>query len=151
VEKQGETYTLDLGFRRWEVNYDESKEYYLRSAISDMGDLSTSFAYQEFDASDFQCEMGKVYPRRFKNLPKLQQQNLEELLQQGYTVFRLKKLPEPWECDTLPLLLIPAKEDYEPQLKPGANPSLCLTRQGKVHYWVVNGMLFSEEEIKKAF
>ncbi|MBK8044304.1 MAG: peptidase M14 [Haliscomenobacter sp.] len=48
VQRNGRWYKVDLAFRRDEVPVNNFRYYYYRGSISEVGDLSTSFGYEEF-------------------------------------------------------------------------------------------------------
>ncbi|MDN5214287.1 M14 family zinc carboxypeptidase [Fulvivirgaceae bacterium BMA12] len=50
MEKDGHSYTSDIGIFLHEIAADGSEELYYRSAVADMGDLSTYYGYKEIDA-----------------------------------------------------------------------------------------------------
>ena len=74
-ELLGEEYILDLGINQREVQ-DENLDYFYDSYITDRGDLSTFYGYEDLDASGFKLVEGKIYPESFENLAELQQKNI---------------------------------------------------------------------------
>lgn len=132
-ELLGEDYILDLGINQYEVQ-DEDLDYFYNSSISDQGDLSTYFGYEKFDASGYKFEQGKIYPETFENLEKFQQENISEILKEGYSYVVLKELPED-NFTKLPINLI--TEDFE--IPENLQPNFFLEKDGNLEYAVING------------
>ena len=132
-ELLGEDYILDLGINQYEVQ-DGDLDYFYNSSISDQGDLSTYYGYEEFDASGYKFEQGKIYPETFENLEKFQQENISEILKEGYSYVVLKELPED-NFTKLPINLV--TEDFE--IPENLQPNFFLKKDGNLEYAVING------------
>lgn len=132
-ELLGEDYILDLGINQYEVQ-DEDLDYFYSSSISDQGDLSTYYGYEEFDASGYKFVQGKIYPKTFENLKKFQQENISEILKEGYSYVVLKELPEN-DFTKLPINLV--TEDFE--IPDNLQPNFFLKKDGNLEYAVING------------
>ncbi|MEM8890160.1 MAG: M14 metallopeptidase family protein [Bacteroidota bacterium] len=145
VPKDGKTYTLDLGIRRFEVEYDQNSKYFLRSSIQDIGDLSTSHAYEEFDAEGYEVELGKSYPKLIKKKKKLSKLDPIELLGEGFTSIKLKESIDPWITASLPLHISGPFSQKAP-IALGREPSLLFKQDGKIVYVLVNGFLWNLEK-----
>jgi len=132
-ELLGEDYILDLGINQYEVQ-DEDLDYFYNSSISDQGDLSTYYGYEEFDASGYKFEQGKIYPKTFENLEKLEQEDISEILKEGYSYVVLKELPKD-DFTKLPINLV--TEDFE--IPENLQPNFFLKKDGNLEYAVING------------
>lgn len=145
VPKDGQTYTLDLGIRRFEVEYEKNSKYFLRSSIQDIGDLSTSHAYEEFDAEGYEVELGNSYPKLVKKKKKLSKLDPISLLKEGYTSIKLKENIDPWLTASLPLHISGPFSQRAP-IALGREPSLLFKKDGKIVYVLVNGFLWNLEK-----
>ena len=47
IERNGDWYTVDLGFRNDEVDTEGATNFYPQAGISDIGDLSVYYAYED--------------------------------------------------------------------------------------------------------
>ena len=141
-ELLGEDYILDLGINQYEVQ-DEDLDYFYNSSISDQGDLSTYYGYEEFDASGYKFEQGKIYPETFENLEKFQQVNISEILKEGYSYVVLKELPKD-DFTKLPINLV--TEDFE--IPENLQPNFFLKKDGNLEYAVINGFFIDLSEEK---
>ena len=152
VEKNEQWYTVDLGFRRIEIEYNEFKDHYHRGSLSDIGDLSTFYAYEQLDARGYQVVPGKTYPSPFASLDALRQQDISALLRQGYTTFQFTKLPFRSQWAELPIEATDAGKILENEIRLNGNPSFLLQKEGRYHYAVINGYLYdlsNEEGIRE--
>lgn len=151
---EGQPYVIDLAIRHSEVDDEENKTFHFRSSITDLGDLSTSYAYTELDAEGLVLSPGKVYPDRVRNERRLDRIDPVALLKDGYTQVYMKDPPKASVIDQFPLV-ISAKEEAEQDIKVGKNPAMVLRDgNGTVKYAIINGFLWDlskEEEIRAAF
>lgn len=134
-ELKGEDYILDLGLNRREVQLD-SLHYYERGYIADRGDLSTNYAYKALDAKGYKLVKGKVYTESFQDIAELEEQDIKELLINGFAYVRLKELPVQNFSD-LPINIV--AEDFE--VSEALDANFFLQKEGKLKYAVINGNL----------
>lgn len=142
LEKNGRWYTLDLGLRHLEVDYNSYKEAFPRASLTDIGDLSTFHAYASFDARGYRLIPGSTYSQVLPDIQALRQMDIGSLLRQGFTTFQVQKEPRRSEWATLPLEItrpgkIPANE-----VRLNGNPSLLLQKDGVFRYALINGFLY---------
>jgi hypothetical protein len=142
-ELLGAEYILDLGIDQREVQ-DENLDYFYDAYISDRGDLSTFYGYEEMDASGYKLKEGKIYPKTFQDLAEFQQENISEILQEGYAYVALEELPEE-DFTELPINLV--AEGFE--IPKDLQPNFFLEKDGELEYAVINGFLvdLSKEKI----
>jgi hypothetical protein len=139
VERDNKIYNLDLAFNRNAVAGEEN--FYYKGQLAYIGDLSTSFAYKTFNASDYKIVMGKVHPKVFETILDATQTPIQQYLAEGYTTFKVMKMP-PLEYimeERIQFILPEQKAGNDIQLN--TNPSFFLEKNGKKEYVVVNGQL----------
>ncbi|WP_231563314.1 M14 metallopeptidase family protein [Salegentibacter sp. Hel_I_6] len=134
-ELLGENYVLDLGINQREIQ-DENLDYYYDAYISDRGDLSTFYAYKELEASAYKLVEGKVYPKTFKNIARLQEKDILKILKAGYAYVALKELPQE-DFIEIPINLVAEGFNKPDSLQ----PNFFLEKDGKLEYAVINGFL----------
>ncbi len=132
-----ESYLMDIGFNRYEVTL-PNRDFYYDSKIEDLGNMSTFFGYQEFDAKGFSVVLGKTYPTSFLTIEALRKEDLKSLLKQGFTNFITDELPKEKHTD-LPIFIMKEAEAVELNIE--KNPALLLTKNDEVKYVVINGFL----------
>lgn len=135
----GKPYSLDVGIKHNEVDNQAHTNFYYKGSIEELGDLSTYYGYNTFDASGYTAEVGKVYPKTISNVNQLTNQEAFELLKQGYTYIKANS-DKTQKTTTIPLHVV--NENFKtPQtsLQLGANPTFLLTKNGQPHFAVVNG------------
>ena len=148
-ELSGEDYILDLGINRSENDVNKNEDFYYIGKIADQGDLSTSHAYEEVDASDFKLRFGQVYPQTFQDTSALTDLNFSSLLQEGYSYVRVKNLPEDRSFIEFPVNLVGENFSIPDKLEPGAPATFFLEKNGEIEYAVINGFLLKPEDFKK--
>ena len=145
IEKHGQPFLVDIAFRRGEFPLPGNRDFYYRGIISELGDLSVFYGHEELEMTGLEASTGMTYPQTIKNLKKLKKLSLKELLQQGYTSVRLKKLPSPKEMDELPIQILAKDQEQHAEIALGYNTPLLIKRNGVLRYVVVNGFLFHME------
>ena len=143
-QTDGETRTADLGILRDEVPFNGHRDFFYRSRIQELGDLSNNYGYQELDATGLVAVPGRVQRRTRRSVRALKRIKAKRLLKRGYTTVRAKK--DLVEVDSLhklvPLDLITKEDEPYYGLLLGNRPTFILERDGKPQYAVVNGALF---------
>ncbi len=153
--KNGSEYSFDLGINRSEVNINGSNDFYFKSAIEDLGDLSVFFGYEDYNFEGMEILPGKTYPFKFNSFDELQKFNLNDLYKEGYTNVILNSLNNNDGYSPLAVNIIKNK-DYKDvnDIKVGAVPNFVLRKNGEVKYVIINGFIYnlanSIGEIKNA-
>ncbi|MCB0571312.1 MAG: hypothetical protein KDC66_16185 [Phaeodactylibacter sp.] len=143
LQKNGQWYTVDLGFRHNQADYNSYTSYYPRATLADIGDLSTFHAYESFDARGYRIVPGRTYGTVLPNLSALRRLDLTALLRQGYTVFQLQQQPKPQEWAEIPAEITKPGSSPANEIRLNGNPSFLLQKDGAFHYAVVNGFIYS--------
>jgi hypothetical protein len=145
-------YLLDVGINRIEIDNSKHDNFYNIGKIEDMGDLSTYYGYQNFDASGYTLVSGKVYPKTLKSLNELNKLNVYDLLKAGYTYIRLKKLPDDNYSLIKPINVISKKHHVTNyKLHTGAKANFLLKKDGAIQYAVINGFLINLNSVNNEF
>ncbi len=143
IAVNGKDYEVDLGFNRAEITVDNNNFYY-KSTLEDIGDLSVFFGYEELDGEDLLAVAGKIYPEVLSNIEELKNKNLHDLIAAGYTTVRLKELPDE-EFVNFPIEVIGDSTKISTAIEESGNGSLILLKDGAVKYGVVNGFIYDVE------
>lgn len=139
----GSDFVLDLGMRKNEVQDDSAKSFYLSNYIADQGDLHNFFGYQEFDATGYQIQTTKMYPRTFKDLADLSQQNMTDLLKKGYLTFKLETMPTKSIISKLPFQIWDSQKEFiQGDIKLGGNPVLGFWQERELKAVLINGEIY---------
>ena len=149
---EGSDYILDIALRRDEVEYNDHADFYLRGRIVDLGDLSTSEAYQEVDGDGMRMVAGKVWPTPLSGPEALEELDLWEKVQDGYLYIPLATgVPQESQYHNLPIQVLPAGKYEGRQVELGQNPAFLLMKDEKPQYAIVNGQAFDLRIGKEAF
>lgn len=140
---KGEEYIIDLGINREEIKLQEEQPLFYRGYIGDRGDLSTSFGYEEFDATGYRIRTPSVYAG-ISSLKELEAKDLYNILREGYAYIQIKDLPDTSGYIRKPVNLV--QEDFK--APEGLGPNFFLEKNGTVKYAVINGFLINLTEDK---
>ncbi len=141
-EVNGKLYTIDVGINYFEIEFENINDYFDIGSIQELGDMSTFFGYQEFDAQGMVAVPGKVYEKVQPDLSAVQNLDAQALMKEGYTTIRVKNLSGQ-EDIRKQLILDVASRYAEPDhsLKMRNRPNFILEKDGEPQYAVVNGFL----------
>jgi hypothetical protein len=136
----------DIGINFNEVSYDSAKNFYYQSELSDIGDLSTFFAFSDYNFSGFTVEAGKTYPKMFKSLKEIQKINLHQLYSEGYTNIILDVDEINYPFSILPFnICLKTKKSEKCRILLENPANIIFKKGGKVKYILVNGFLYDVE------
>ena len=138
--RDGRMATLDIGIIRQEGNTNNARDFYYRSTIDDLGDLSTFYGLHEIDATNLQLQPARVYAETVGSTDELAQLNLSALRKEGIVVFRVRQLPKDY-VPTLPVHLLQDGQVPAQPLELGQIPTFLLTENGRIRYTIVNGFV----------
>lgn len=136
VMRDGIPYILDIAYRLNERPYGDEGAFYMDGSIVDIGDLSTSYGYEEFDASGYTIEPGKLNPEAVNGISERNPK-----LKEGITDYLLQEFPDLWLLADLPMRYHQQAEDVDNAIQIGNNASLLLKKNGKIEYAIINGRL----------
>jgi len=149
VKRDEIEYLIDVGINFDEVNVNGAKEFYLKAAIEDVGDLSVFAGYEEFDLSGYTVEPGKTKPVAYHSLNELEKINLAQLYNEGYTNVILDNDNFQSEYSHLPLnITLDEKAIPESKIKPEESPNFIIKKKNEVKFVVVNGFLIDIEKVE---
>lgn len=149
VKLNDQDFIIDIALRKDEVQFNHANDYYFKSFIQDIGDLSIFYGYEEFDAKGYQAEVGKVYPKRVKNIKAFNKLNWKKLLGQGYTCIQMDKIPSNIHSYVMPFQIVKSGRKIDLNIHTGKNPTLLFRKDGQVSKIIVNGVLFDYENDKE--
>lgn len=141
-EMNGNLYTVDVGINRVEIEFDENQDFFYVSSIRELGDMSTYYGYEDFDAEGMVAMPGKIYPEVQSDLRAVTELNTKKLLSEGYTTIRVKDMEGQEKIrQQLTLDVVGLEAEPEHELLLGNRPNFILEKNGKPRYAVVNGFL----------
>jgi hypothetical protein len=134
-------YLIDVGINQNEINSNNSKQFYYRSSIEDLGDLSVYYGYKDLDLSGMSIEPGRILETEFNSLSEISNLNFDELHQKGYTTVKLAgKFDDPFT--NLPInICLTENINTKANISMNIHPDFVIKQNGMVRYVVVNGFL----------
>jgi hypothetical protein len=136
-------YIVDIGFKSAEISSKSNPDgYYLKSKISDLGDLSVYFAYEEFSGLGYRAIPGQTYPRTIHSISQLSNLDIWELWSEGYTSIRMPDAPNRIKYANLPIQVLTGNKKADSKILPGKNPGLLIQKNQQTRFVVVNGKLY---------
>lgn len=131
----------DIGIQRFEVDDPAHETFYHRSQITDLGDLSTFYGYEEFDAKGYDLVLGKKYIPQpgDPKIPSISQ--ALEMLKKGYLYWQVAQAPSKSVVEVPIFLVSPQFVVPDQSLYLGKNPNFLLRKNGIITHAIVNGYL----------
>jgi len=137
----GHEYTIDIGINREEENYNDAKDFYYKSSVEDVGDLSVFYGYEEYDLKGMEIIVGKTYPQPFNSLQEIEKLDFSELYQEGYTNVALTgKVSQGFT--KLPINIFYKTAEDEPlNIKPEERANFIIKKDNEIKFVVINGFV----------
>ncbi len=150
--KNGNEYKADIGITRTEINTNNFNDFYYKSSIEDIGDLSIYFGYEDHNFEGMEMQIGKTYPQKFNSISEIGKLNFLKLFEDGFT----NVLIDSSECHDkftlLPINITTTNNEVENiKLKIGDVPNFIIKKNGHVKYAIINGFLIDVENIPQNF
>lgn len=144
--KNGEyEYIIDVGINRDEENYNNAREFYYKSSVEDLGDLSIYYGYEEFDFKGMEIVTGKTYPQPFASLQEIEKLDFTKLYNEGYTnVVINEKISAPFTKFPINIFYKTA-ENESLEIKPGTKANFIIKQNDEVKYVVINGFVLNTD------
>ncbi|MBZ0200999.1 MAG: hypothetical protein K8H86_14100, partial [Ignavibacteriaceae bacterium] len=145
TSKNGKKYLVDLGINLEERNYNNAKDFYYKSSVEDLGDLSVFYGYTDVDLKGMSIEPGKVFENSFDSLEEISKLNFNDLYRQGFTTVIYNGKHEK------PFTSLPINISLSKIIKPansismGIRPNFVIKKANLVKYVVINGFLLDVE------
>ena len=153
LEENGEPYISDIGINREEVELENRQDFYFKSSIEELGDMSVFYGYEELDAEGMEAVPGKVYPEVFKNFEELKKIHIPDLLAAGFTSVRVAELPSE-NFTSIPINILGPQGEREAKIALDKRADFVLKKGGRVRLAVINGFVYDLErgkhEVKNA-
>ena len=145
IERNRRWYKVDIAIRREEAPYNKNQSFYYRARITDQGDLSVHYAYDEFNGRGYRAVPGREYSQLVAGPDALFRLDPVGLLRQGITDVRVSGVKR-WQYDELPLRILGADDRRDTEINLGRQTSLLLQQEGRTRYVVINGRVFDVED-----
>ena len=133
-------YQLDVAINLGEVEDSEHENFYLRGSIVDLGDLSTTYGYDEFDATGMHYVAPKVHNKIFQNIRDLKNFDAIKALKDGAAYVKVKDLSKAKRFTSFPINIV--NEGFTPRkgLYLGSRANFFLSKDGIIKAAVINGI-----------
>jgi len=138
VELKGKYYQVDLGINRREVELDSG--FLSLGSITDKGDLSVYYGYEEIHAEGFHYRQGNIWKGGFESLDHITQEKALELLKQGYMGI-VVSTENKGKLHRLPLVVVTQEKAFRSGHQIGGAANFFLQQGEEVRYAIVNGFL----------
>jgi len=138
---------IDIGINLDEFEGPNEKKIYYKSQVDDLGDLSTFYAYNDYDFDGYTIERASVYEKKVSPLNKLEKIDFYDLYLKGYSTILVKKLPD--EKFTRFPINLALENKIDTTINIGESANFVIKKDGKVEYIVINGFLQKVEKNRK--
>jgi Zinc carboxypeptidase len=141
-------FVVDIGINFEEINTNEAKDFYLKSAIDDIGDLSVFSGYEDIDFSGFTLEPGKTKPEPFNSYDELKRINPVQLFSEGYINVILNDDNLNADYSLFPFNIILNGSNIKLfKLKTEEPANFVIRKNNEVKFVVVNGILIDISQV----
>jgi hypothetical protein len=142
VIRDDNEFIADIGINFEEINTNNAKDFYLKSSIEDIGDLSVFSGYDDIDLSGFTIEPGKTKLETFNSYDELKSINPVQLYSEGFTNVILNDEIATEGFSSLPFNIILNRSTLkENKIKTEEPANFIIKKNNQVKFVVVNGFL----------
>ncbi|HUX92195.1 MAG TPA: M14 family zinc carboxypeptidase [Ignavibacteriaceae bacterium] len=141
-KKGGHEYIFDIGIIRTELNGLSSSDYFVKSSIEEIGDLSVLFGYEDLDLDGMEVFPGKTFPKEFSTMEEVEKLDLNKLYLEGYTNIILSDENFSQDISELPINVIKKSQRNINEIQVGNPANLLIQKENQIMYIVLNGFLF---------
>lgn len=130
---------VDVAINLDEFEKADKEKLFYKSQVADLGDLSTFYAYNDYDMSGFSIERASVYNEKVFTLNELNKIDFNKLYAKGYSTILVKKLPD--EKYIYHPINIALRDKIDTTINIGETANFVLKKNSKIEYIVINGFL----------
>ena len=142
INKEGKEFIADIGINFEEINTTGAKEFYLKSSIEDIGDLSVFSGYDDIDLSGYKIEPGKTKPEPFNSYDELKTINTVQLYNDGFVNVILNDDNVNSDYSHFPFnIFLNGADIKQSKLKTEEPANFIIRKNNEVKFAVVNGFL----------
>ncbi len=144
-KNKGYEYLIDIGINKEEESYNGAKEFYYKSSVEDIGDLSVFYGYEEYNLEGYEVVVGKTYPQPFNSIKEIEKLDFTKMYNEGYTnVVLNEKLPAGFT--KLPVNIFFETAENEPlEIKLGSKANLIIKKDKEIKYVIINGFVLDPD------
>jgi Zinc carboxypeptidase len=139
--KNGKKILIDIAVNLEEINTKNSRNFFYKSIIDDIGDLSGLYGYEDHDFKGLTVEYGRTYTEKYFGEEELKELDFCEFYKNGYTNILVKECEE-MEYSNFPINLI---KNYSgkmvDEIKTDLPANFIFSKNSVVKYAVINGFL----------
>ena len=138
VLREGHSVLVDVGINHYEVNDKEARTFSYKSAVEDIGDLSTFYGIEEIDATGLTLTSANSHADTLNSITELDTLDLPALRREGIVVFSVREAPK----DTFPAQAVHILNEGALPAEPLALeqiPTFLLMNDQQINYRFVNG------------
>jgi hypothetical protein len=150
IKKNDHEFLVDIGINFEEKNINGAKDFYLKAAIEDIGDLSVFAGYEELDLMGYSVEPGRTKPDAITSIDDLLKLDALELFKEGYTNVLLRSDNYLKEFSELPFnIVLNGTAKIKSNINVEGDANFIIKKEDKVQYTVVNGFLYNLQNMKR--
>ena len=138
---KGKSFIGDIGIKIEENNTDKAKNFYFKSEIVGIGDLSTFYGYSEMDLKGFEIFPGKTYKKVFNKVGDINKSDIDKLISKGYTNI-IAKDTDKKDFVNFPLNVFSIRNKNKVNNIKINNPAdFVIRKKDKIYFVVINGFV----------
>lgn len=147
IQNGKEKIKVDVAINLDEFEKSDDTQVFYKSQVADIGDLSTFFAYKDYEMSGYSLEQALVYDEKVFTQKELEKIDLIKYYNKGYSTLLVKKLPEE-KYSSLPINLA-LKNKIDTTITIGEQANFVLKKNNKIEYIIVNGFVNKIDKNRK--
>ncbi len=142
IEKNDMLYTIDIGINQNETGTSDSRDFYFKGKIADVGDLSTFYGFDEIDCTGMTIEQAEVHPKTFSTVGEIKNNDVTKILNNGYSFVQVDTIETSDRFVKCPINIVKTSSKLKTKIGLGRQANFVLKKDEIIKFVCVNGFLY---------
>jgi len=138
LEKNGEKIAADLGIKQTDLRDGDTKDFYSKGTVEEIGDLSTCEGHITIDCNGLTAREGKIFDCKGV-LP--EEKEIEKLMNSGFTTILYNGITRKEDYSNLSVNITTDNARLQHEIKIESAANFFLTDDDRIKYLIVNGFI----------
>lgn len=147
IESGKEKIKVDVAINMDEIQTPDGKNYYYKSQVADLGDLSVFYGYKDFDFNGYILHQAATDDKKVYKSENLKKLDFFDFYSKGITNVIVNKLPDD-KFSPLPINLSLSNK-IDTTINIGEPANFLLKKDGKIEYVIINGFIQKVDKNRK--
>lgn len=138
------SYIADVGINYSESTIGTTKQYFYSNSVSEIGDLSTFYGYNDYDFDGYEILPGTIDEKVYSTMEELSEESFQELYKLGYTYVKVDETVH-GRFTEIPINVISGTREinFREELRLGIPANFVIKKNEDIKFVVINGFIYN--------